>query len=235
AAAGGAIVDGVCRSLVAAHEARRGRGRAGGGRRCGRDRRRRLGGVVGVILDGRRHDRCANHEGRRHHGRAADAVRQLLHFRFSVQGRSAHPYTLMPRPVPRTMHGAAAPMMPPGAGRAQGGERPARSSWPLRGARGVVEAESASTGGGRVAGLFLLFVVVPLLELAILIKVGSVVGVWPTIGMLVATAALGSWLARTQGARVLGAIRADLSVGRMPAAHLLDGLMILAGGLMLLA
>ncbi|MFS8638617.1 MAG: FxsA family protein [Gemmatimonadota bacterium] len=83
--------------------------------------------------------------------------------------------------------------------------------------------------------LFLLFVVVPLLELAILIKVGSVVGVWPTIGMLVATAALGSWLARTQGARVLGAIRADLSVGRMPAAHLLDGLMILAGGLMLLA
>jgi len=83
--------------------------------------------------------------------------------------------------------------------------------------------------------LFLMFVVVPLVELAVLVKVGTVVGVWPTIGLVVATAAVGSWLARSQGARVLGAIRADLIMGRMPAAHLLDGLMILAGGLLLLA
>lgn len=80
-----------------------------------------------------------------------------------------------------------------------------------------------------------MFVVVPLVELAVLVKVGTVVGVWPTIGLVVATAAVGSWLARSQGARVLGAIRADLIMGRMPAAHLLDGLMILAGGLLLLA
>lgn len=83
--------------------------------------------------------------------------------------------------------------------------------------------------------LLVMFVLVPLLELAVLVKVGTVVGVWPTIGLVVLTGVLGGWLARSQGARVLRAIQADLSVGRMPAAKLLDGLMILVGGLVLLA
>ncbi len=83
--------------------------------------------------------------------------------------------------------------------------------------------------------LLVMFVVVPLVELAVLVKVGTVVGVWPTIALVVLTGALGGWLARSQGARVLRAIQADLSMGRMPAAKLLDGLLILVGGLVLLA
>ncbi len=85
-----------------------------------------------------------------------------------------------------------------------------------------------------LARLFFLFVAIPLLELAILVKLGTIVGVWPTIGLVFLTGAFGAWLARSQGARVLREIQAELSVGRMPAAHLLDGLMILVGGVVLL-
>ncbi|HEX7120076.1 MAG TPA: FxsA family protein [Longimicrobiales bacterium] len=85
-----------------------------------------------------------------------------------------------------------------------------------------------------LARLLLLFVAIPLLELAILVKLGTVVGFWPTIGLVLVTGALGSWLARSQGGRVLKEIRAELRAGRMPAAHLLDGLMILIGGVLLL-
>ncbi len=83
--------------------------------------------------------------------------------------------------------------------------------------------------------LFLFFVAVPLIELAILVQLGTVIGVWPTIGLVLVTGGLGAWLARTQGAHILGEIQADLSAGRMPAGHMLDGLMILIGGVALLA
>lgn len=84
------------------------------------------------------------------------------------------------------------------------------------------------------AKLLFLFIVIPLIELAILVRIGGWIGVWPTIGLVLLTGALGAALARSQGARVLHDIRYDLSQGRMPAARLLDGFMILVGGLLLL-
>ena len=82
--------------------------------------------------------------------------------------------------------------------------------------------------------LFLLFVVVPFIELAILVRIGSAVGFWPTMALVVATGAVGAVLARGQGIRVLNAIRNDLASGQVPAAHLLDGLFVLVGGILLL-
>jgi UPF0716 protein FxsA len=82
--------------------------------------------------------------------------------------------------------------------------------------------------------LLLLFVLVPLLELAILVRLGGVLGFWPTIGIVVVTGAVGALLARSQGTRVLSGIRTELAVGQMPTDRLVDGLLILVGGAVLL-
>ena len=82
--------------------------------------------------------------------------------------------------------------------------------------------------------LLLLFILVPLLELALLIEIGQRVGVWPTIALVVGTGFAGAALARWQGFLVLGRIQDELRNGHIPAGELLDGLLILAGGLLLL-
>lgn len=85
-----------------------------------------------------------------------------------------------------------------------------------------------------ISRLIALFVITPLIELALLIWVGTWIGFWPTMAIVLATGALGAMLARGQGARVLQEIRADLATGRMPASHLLDGVLILVGGILLI-
>ena len=82
--------------------------------------------------------------------------------------------------------------------------------------------------------LFLLFVGVPLLELFILVQVGQLVGVWPTIGLVVLTGVTGAALARLEGLRTLWKIQGDLAPGRLPGSALLDGCAILLGGALLL-
>ncbi|MGA7827204.1 MAG: FxsA family protein [Geobacteraceae bacterium] len=82
--------------------------------------------------------------------------------------------------------------------------------------------------------LFLLFTVVPIIEIWLLIKVGRVIGALPTVGLLLAISLVGAWLAKSQGLRTIAAIRDELAAGRLPAARLLDGAMILAGGVLLL-
>lgn len=82
--------------------------------------------------------------------------------------------------------------------------------------------------------LLFLFIVVPLVELALLVKIGEIIGFWPTIGLVVVTGIIGASLAKAQGLRVFIKIRNELNAGRLPAAELLDGLLILVGGLVLL-
>ena len=82
--------------------------------------------------------------------------------------------------------------------------------------------------------LAMLFILVPLVELYLLIQVGSLVGVEITIGIVVVTGLVGAWLARFQGLKVLNEVRASLSVGEMPAEALIDGLLILVAGAVLL-
>ena len=82
--------------------------------------------------------------------------------------------------------------------------------------------------------LFLLLTLTPILELAILIRLGQAAGVWPTVGLVIATGAAGALLARGQGLKVIGEFQRALGQGRLPADPLLDGLLIVAGGALLL-
>lgn len=82
--------------------------------------------------------------------------------------------------------------------------------------------------------LLLLFTLVPLVELMLLVEIGRVVGLGPTLALVIATGIAGAWLAKVQGLAVLGAVRADLEAGRVPTGRLVDGLLILIAGAVLL-
>jgi UPF0716 protein FxsA len=82
--------------------------------------------------------------------------------------------------------------------------------------------------------LALLFVGVPLLELFILIQLGQLIGLWPTIGLVVLTGFAGAALARLEGLRTLWNIQGELGRGHLPGNALFDGLAILVGGALLL-
>ncbi len=86
--------------------------------------------------------------------------------------------------------------------------------------------------------VFMLFVVLfiglPLLELAILIKLGQWMGLMPTIMLVILTGMAGAALARFQGFLVIRRIQSELQQSRMPAEQLIDGLLILIGGVVLL-
>jgi len=82
--------------------------------------------------------------------------------------------------------------------------------------------------------LLLLFTLVPLLELFLLIEVGELIGFWATVALVVTTGALGAFLTRFEGLRVLGQVQAEFRVGRVPTDRLLDGLLILLAGAVLL-
>jgi UPF0716 protein FxsA len=84
------------------------------------------------------------------------------------------------------------------------------------------------------ARLLALFICVPLIELMLLIQLGQWVGLGPTIALVVVTGFLGATLARQQGFRVWTKIQMELQAGRMPASDMIDGLLILIGGIVLL-
>lgn len=83
--------------------------------------------------------------------------------------------------------------------------------------------------------LFVLFVLMPLVEIYVLVQVGQVIGAGWTILLLVVDALLGTWLIKHEGARAWRALRAALDGGRMPAAEIADGALILLGGTLMLA
>jgi UPF0716 protein FxsA len=80
----------------------------------------------------------------------------------------------------------------------------------------------------------LLLVGIPLVELYFLIRVGSVIGVLPTLGISLVTAALGGYLVRRQGFGVLARVRRIKDQGEPPALAVLDGALLLVAGLFLL-
>jgi len=82
--------------------------------------------------------------------------------------------------------------------------------------------------------LVLLFTLVPAIELMLLIEIGGTIGAGNTILIIVSTGVLGAYLARLQGFLVLQKIQSDLNRGIMPNSEMIDGLMILVGGIVLL-
>jgi UPF0716 protein FxsA len=82
--------------------------------------------------------------------------------------------------------------------------------------------------------LFLLFILVPAAEIYLLVKVGSVIGPFATIILVILTALAGAHLARLQGMSTMLRIRENLDQGFMPAEELLDGVLIFLAGMVLL-
>jgi UPF0716 protein FxsA len=85
------------------------------------------------------------------------------------------------------------------------------------------------------AFIFLLVLVgAPLVELYLLIEVGSEIGALPTILLSIFTGALGIWLVRMQGLSVLFRVQRTLAQGEAPALEMLEGAVLMMAGLMLL-
>lgn len=76
--------------------------------------------------------------------------------------------------------------------------------------------------------------IIPLLEIGVFIAVGSQIGVFATLGMVVLTAIIGSILLRVQGFGLMTRMRAEIDQGRMPGRDLVHGVMILVAGILLL-
>jgi UPF0716 protein FxsA len=82
--------------------------------------------------------------------------------------------------------------------------------------------------------LIALFIVIPLIEIAVIIQVGEALGVVNTIGLLLLVSVVGAWLVKRQGLGVLRRIREQQQAGQIPAAAMFDGALVLVAGALLL-
>jgi len=82
--------------------------------------------------------------------------------------------------------------------------------------------------------LFLLFTLVPAIELFVLVRLGIVIGPWATVGLVVLAGVVGAWLAKREGFAVLRQLQADLQQGIPPATRLVEGALVVAGSVLLI-
>jgi UPF0716 protein FxsA len=82
--------------------------------------------------------------------------------------------------------------------------------------------------------LLIIFIVIPLVEIAVLIRVGARIGILPTLGLMVLMSIIGGLLARYQGLKTWQRIQQDLAAGRIPDDALLDSFIIFVGGMLML-
>lgn len=83
--------------------------------------------------------------------------------------------------------------------------------------------------------LLVLFLLVPAAEIAVLVAVGDRVGFWPTLSLVVFAAVAGSFLARREGASAWRRVQARMASGGIPGPELVDGLVVFASAILLLA
>jgi len=81
---------------------------------------------------------------------------------------------------------------------------------------------------------FVLFLVIPIIEIFFLIKVGEVVGVWTTIFLVVLTAVIGAGLLRQQGLSTLARFQQNMGQGKLPAQEMVEGILLAVGGALLM-
>ena len=82
--------------------------------------------------------------------------------------------------------------------------------------------------------LILAFITLPVIELILLLRIGSWLGALPTILLVIVTGVVGAAIARSQGVQVLARIRQDLGAGRPPVSSMVDGALILVAGVLLI-
>jgi UPF0716 protein FxsA len=85
-----------------------------------------------------------------------------------------------------------------------------------------------------IALLVLLFIALPIAEIAVIIKVGSWLGVGETIALLLGVSLLGIWLVKRQGIGVLRRMREQTNAGRVPGTEIVDGALLLLAGVLLI-
>jgi len=81
---------------------------------------------------------------------------------------------------------------------------------------------------------FFLFIAVPLIEIALFIQIGSLIGLWPTLITVIATAIIGTWLLRQQGISVLQQAQEANARNELPVESIIHGVFLLAAGLLML-
>ena len=81
--------------------------------------------------------------------------------------------------------------------------------------------------------LFLLFVLVPIIEISVLIQVGSVIGTWPTIAIVILTAWLGAKFVKQQGIATLRNVQEKSARGEVPSEEIITGFLLLVAGVVL--
>ncbi|WP_336079693.1 FxsA family protein [Thalassospira sp. CH_XMU1448-2] len=79
-----------------------------------------------------------------------------------------------------------------------------------------------------------IFVAMPIIEIAVFIQAGELIGLWPTIGIVILTAILGTSLMRAQGLQTLAKAQSQMDQGEMPIGPMFDGICILIAGVLLL-
>src|SRR4051794_32444968 len=82
--------------------------------------------------------------------------------------------------------------------------------------------------------LILLFIIVPIAELYVIIKVGDLIGAPLTIALLIADSLLGSWLLKSQGSIVWNRFQETMQAGRIPHREVFDGVLVIFGGAFLI-
>ncbi|ROS01277.1 UPF0716 protein FxsA [Sinobacterium caligoides] len=82
--------------------------------------------------------------------------------------------------------------------------------------------------------LFMMFIVVPIVEMYLLFQVSGVIGALPTIGLVLLTAVIGSWLLRKEGLSTLFRANQKMQTGQIPAKEMAEGIAIAVGGALLL-
>ena len=87
---------------------------------------------------------------------------------------------------------------------------------------------------GTAMWLFAVFIIVPLIEIALFIQIGGWLTLWPTLGIVLGTAVVGSWLLRWQGSQVLRDLQQEMQSLGNPLSSLAHGALVLVGGVMMI-
>ena len=82
--------------------------------------------------------------------------------------------------------------------------------------------------------LLLMFILIPIAEMVVLIKVGGLIGAIPTVGLVFLTATIGVWLLKREGLATINRVQEKMANGELPGKELLEGVMLIIGGALLL-
>lgn len=81
--------------------------------------------------------------------------------------------------------------------------------------------------------LFVLFIIIPIIEITVIMQVGALLGVWPTVAIVILSAWLGAKYVRQQGLATLQSVQTKMAQGEMPSGEIVTGLMLLVAGVLL--